>query len=562
VTKNLPFDDEGCAELARVPLSRDAELLAVILRQADELAFAIWRRELVFGEWTWTADVIVVPEPLAANLCDGLTSALDGLKIRRQITERRVLKLAGSACPAACQQRRATTLPTIRRYRKAIALPRILRWLGSHLLSFEAAFALFLYSNELKTVIHFPFPVDETLMFAILAAGTGALIIYREGIYLRGLPVLIAAMLFIFWVVVSVTWSPSRTLARSDASYLLTFTMFSVVAGCLIVANRRERAIRLFSFVLLIAMSMTAYGLYIYFSYGDFRRWAGWKDLDGRVYLAFGHTVVNGAGIAFCIAMFSRFSSMRQGLGAALFTASAFFLLVGGGRGPFLGVVLAALTGLTTRPPSIRSGRVEVPYTTLLAFMLLAIGAAYVGYSLLSGHTTTTIQRFANLADRADHIDMLGTSSRQYYWISAYHHFLNAPIIGNGLRSFSVLQNKGNEADGSHPHNIILQILAETGVIGLVLFLFFIWIAARHISYARLRRDPLLVCALIFLITSSMSPLFGRDLVGVRKFFFAVSLLALRPSSVVRMSVDRQAKHSLRLRINQPMVHASSIGVY
>jgi hypothetical protein len=59
-----------------------------------------------------------------------------------------------------------------------------------------------------------------------------------------------------------------------------------------------------------------------------------------------------------------------------------------------------------------------------------------------------------------------------------------------------------------------------------------------------------------------MSPLFGRDLAGVRKFFFAVSLLALRPSSVVRMSVDKQAKHSLRLRINQPMVHASSIGVY
>jgi hypothetical protein len=48
-------------------------------------------------------------------------------------------------------------------------------------------------------------------------------------------------------------------------------------------------------------------------------------------------------------------------------------------------------------------------------------------------------------------------------------------------------------------------------------------------TYKRLRSDPLMVCAVLFVITSAMSALFGRDIVGVRKFFFAICLLALRP---------------------------------
>ncbi len=365
--------------------------------------------------------------------------------------------------------------------------------------------------------------------------------IYREGIYLRGVPILVAALLFVFWVVASVTWSPSRSLARVDAGYLLSFTMFSVAAGCLIIANRRERAVRFFLFVLLIATGMAVYGLYIYFSYGDFRRWAGWKNVDARVYLAFGHTVVNGAGIAFCIAIFSRFASLRQTVGAAIFAAGALFLLVGGGRGPFLAVVVAALVGLATRPPTIRPDWIEVPYATLVALVLVTTGAAYVGYALLTDQTTRTLQRFTQIAEQAENSGMLGTSHRLYYWAAAYGHFLTAPLIGHGLRSLSVLQNKGNEADGSHPHNIILQILAETGIIDLLLFALFIWIAVRHASFARLQRDPLLVCAFLFLITSSMNPLFGRDLAGVRKFFFAASLLALRPPASAPAPAGGQA---------------------
>jgi O-antigen ligase len=274
---------------------------------------------------------------------------------------------------------------------------------------------------------------------------------------------------------------------------------------------------------------MAVYGLYIYFTYGDFRRWAGWKDVDARVYLAFGHTVVNGAGIAFCIAMFSRFATLRQVAGALLFAASALFLLVGGGRGPFLGVALAAMVGIATRPPIVGRDRILIPYTFLAAVMLVAIAASYVGYLLLSGHGTTTLDRFTKLANQSENAEMLGTANRFYYWSRAYEFFTLSPVFGNGLRSFSVMITHGAEIDGSHPHNIVLQTLAETGLVGFAFLFLFLFIAMKHASFARLRHDPLFVCVVLFLITSSMSPMFGRDLAGVRKFFFAVSLLALRP---------------------------------
>ncbi|HEX6014324.1 MAG TPA: hypothetical protein VFY87_21525 [Geminicoccaceae bacterium] len=183
------------------------------------------------------------------------------------------------------------------------------------------------------------------MLFGALAVGSGALVLWREGLCLRGLPVVGAACLFIAWAVASAAWSPSRILVYKSIAYLLTFTMFCIVAGACIVAGRRERAVRLFALALALASLMALYGLYIFAAYGDFRPWSGWEDIEGRAYLAFGHTVANGAGIAFCVAIAARLGSVKQAAGALLFAAAAVFLLVGGGRGPSLGVALAALVG-------------------------------------------------------------------------------------------------------------------------------------------------------------------------------------------------------------------------
>src|SRR3954468_15362316 len=66
---SLAFDEEGCAELARGLLADGDELAAVMLRQEGERAFAVWRRELTRQGWSWTLDLVLVPEGLAGPLC-------------------------------------------------------------------------------------------------------------------------------------------------------------------------------------------------------------------------------------------------------------------------------------------------------------------------------------------------------------------------------------------------------------------------------------------------------------------------------------------------------------
>ena len=58
---DLDFDEQGCAELAKADLRAGEELVAVLLEQGAERAFAVWRRELARHGWNWTLDVDVVP---------------------------------------------------------------------------------------------------------------------------------------------------------------------------------------------------------------------------------------------------------------------------------------------------------------------------------------------------------------------------------------------------------------------------------------------------------------------------------------------------------------------
>src|SRR4051812_28176571 len=76
---SLAFDEQGCAELARGLLADGDELAAVMLRQEGERAFAVWRREQTRQGWSWTLDLVLVPEVLGAPLCTRMLAGLDRL---------------------------------------------------------------------------------------------------------------------------------------------------------------------------------------------------------------------------------------------------------------------------------------------------------------------------------------------------------------------------------------------------------------------------------------------------------------------------------------------------
>ena len=76
-------DYSDFTRLGRALLAPGDELLSLFLEQDGARAFAIWRRELLHsGEWSWTIDLVVVPDGLALTLCQRVLAAMDRLEGR------------------------------------------------------------------------------------------------------------------------------------------------------------------------------------------------------------------------------------------------------------------------------------------------------------------------------------------------------------------------------------------------------------------------------------------------------------------------------------------------
>lgn len=80
--------------------------------------------------------------------------------------------------------------------------------------------------------------------------------------------------------------------------------------------------------------------------------------------------------------------------------------------------------------------------------------------------------------DRVSYQQVLSDGRIKELWPYAWQVFMNHPITGVGLNSWNVgvhalgLKFMMHNQDIAHPHNIYLQILAETGIVGAILFVY------------------------------------------------------------------------------------------
>lgn len=410
---------------------------------------------------------------------------------------------------------------------RSTVTPFSMRWLALQVASFETLFVLYLYSNEIKVLLP-SLPMDETVLFGSLSMAVGAWIIARNGLYMTGLITVVAALAFVAFAIISSGWTPSKILLKQRLAYLVVFNMWCAIGGALIIASSRMRTLRFLMLVLVLGTFIATKGMQIYLTYGNFRTLDMWDELGfSRTYLNWGYTVADGAGLALVIAMFSRFLSLKQIAAAAVLLVCATFLLVGGARGPLVGLAFASMIALAVRPPRIAAGTINISVAQLFGVFAAAALTIYVAWMLTTGEYTTTIARFVKVFEMAESEDQATGASRFLYWPAAIRFWMAAPIFGNGYASFSYIYHLGSERPGAHPHNVVLQILAELGLVGFVLFAIFVWTGLRHVTLARLKQDPLLVAALVYLSTAMMNSMFAKELTGGRKLFAAVALLTV-----------------------------------
>ncbi len=401
------------------------------------------------------------------------------------------------------------------------------RLLGT-LLSFEALFALFLYSNNVKPFLpHLPF--DETVALMAASAPLAAWILWRKGLRREGVVVVAAGLLFFGWLATTMLWSPGRTLALRAVAFNLTFNLYCLIVGALVLAGDRARIRRFLLFLVVVGLVLAGNGLWIYVEHGTFRYYRPF--MFTRYYLTWTYPVVSASAVALVLALTAPAGSARQLLGLALTFVFGAFLLVGGARGPLLGLVVCLVVPLLVVAPRAERGALLVPRIQILAFLLVTAAGAYVAYLLATGQMTATLSRFLSLLSYLQHQGTALRHERLSYWSSALTFWSQAPLLGNGIGSFSSLYVPGGgEVAGTHPHNILLEILAETGLVGLALFVLLLLVAAQGVRPARLREDPLYLCVwMLFASLLLIRAMLSDDLAYQWELFLAIGLLSLAP---------------------------------
>ena len=264
-------------------------------------------------------------------------------------------------------------------------------WLVRQLVSFETFFLLFLYGIQIRQILP-PIPANEAIVFGAITMAMGGWIILRDGLYLRGVPILLAGLAFTGWMILSIGWTPSRIIVWENLRFLLTVNLWALFAGACIIAGSRERVVRLLVMIMLLALLLAVYR-HLY--RGRLRQLpllplSRRRGRLGRpdAYIAWGYIVSSGAAVALALAIFSKLRQPEAARRPRRLGVCGYFLLIAARSWSAARRRPAAHWSPLSSSPAYRRNRIEFAQTQLIGIGIVAIGLVYVGYLYATGQTT------------------------------------------------------------------------------------------------------------------------------------------------------------------------------
>jgi O-antigen ligase len=405
----------------------------------------------------------------------------------------------------------------------------------SSLFSFEALLVLYIFAGLYKGDRRFAWiPVDPTALFFALSVAVGGIIIVRKGIHTKALPVIIAMGCLVIWLWVSLLWSPSEIYGPQKVFYMATLVLWALIAGALIIAPDPKRIGRLFTVILLLSLCGAVDAVLGYVQApGAVYHITTVDDREVNAYLRIGMICGPGALLALAGWLYSHGHRTRW-LYLGLFLGLGFVLAIAGGRGPLLYAALCSLIpiALSLRLPKRRVLLSRAMLSVLV--LLLATAGGLVLYKTATDQRLATFDRMERLAEGNPRTEAYAET------IEIWHE---APLLGAGTGSWPLLTGRGDRT--IYPHNLVLELGAENGLVGLLLFLALVWVALRPVSFERLRRDPQALCAMMLFAYFFLITMTASDLPGARTMFMMLGVLALfaiRPvGAAARAGLPRQA---------------------
>jgi O-antigen ligase len=387
---------------------------------------------------------------------------------------------------------------------------------------FEILLILYLFAGRYKADPRFEWvPVDLTALFWGLSVVAGLFVLWRQRFKVHRKSVLLVWLVlgFVGYAVVSLAWTPSRVYARQKVFYIATLTLWPLIACALIIAYDRRRLRRFLA--LLVVFSGWIAGestLELLRSGGQ-----GFIHALGGGYLGSGRVVGLGLLVVLGYGLFFEQKKLEK-LGAVILIGwFLLVLLVLGGRAPLLATGAAALVPLSTGFRPVPSGKLAVQRSVVPLLVLIVLVVVIVVCLYSSGTMTTTLRRLNILFSEGMES---ATQRRVELYIDAIRFWSEMPLLGHGIGAFPLLE--GREDVRLYPHNLILEILVELGLVGLTLFGISVFSALKALGTLKtVRDDPWRLIVLMLFVNTFMNSMATGDISDNRIVFGVLGLMTL-----------------------------------
>jgi O-antigen ligase len=384
--------------------------------------------------------------------------------------------------------------------------------LKNQVVSTELAFILFLFSGVYKTADMLSWiPVDPIIIFAAITI-ISSLIVLRQQDYILDLNsayVCFVFVLFSTYAAVTGLWSPSVDYFASKTLRLLGVTSIAIVVPALVITSSRQRVIRagFFTVVLSLITAFEAIRL-------EFTTSLSPPLPFNSVYILSGRLVGFGMVILLFYLLVAEQRPARIVIVSLCVGILFLSLMLLGARGPLIATIISSSFMIFILYYNKAIRKVRLVY--LLFISIVLGGLAMIGIG------SRAINRLQLLAEGGG--SSLEGRLSLYQWTVQNLEFPSI-LFGYGLGSFGPLRFS-NDAQ-LYPHNILLEILFETGLIGVILFIVLLLVASKGVLRKIEGHQEQLIIPALF-IYMLLNAFVSGDINGNRFLFAMVGFMTYR----------------------------------
>ncbi|MDR1032367.1 MAG: O-antigen ligase family protein [Holosporales bacterium] len=387
---------------------------------------------------------------------------------------------------------------------------------------FELLFVLFLFSPQYKNSLTAYVKIDLTLLLSLIIIPIGYYLMAKEsrirsqnGTIYSSTATKVLFLAFTGWCCCRSFGLPVTEYPYSKILCFFLYTMQAFFLSYLVIARDENRLYRfmLLTLIFAIAINFECYRIFL----NQIQSRAALNDVLGNNYLITGQTLGIGVVILSGILLahtntggyqiYLGQSNAGTAVWMVLLSSIVYMSLNLGGRGPVISMLLAtavlsALSLLYAENKTLGRMLKNIVYFILASCVLYLL----IELILKTGKQSALFERISYDYLQSDESILL----RIKYYKSAWKCFTEHYFTGIGFGGWPYYQGLGDMY--YHPHNIFLEIMCETGLVGLTLFLALLSSIFAKFSVQKLVSSPFVKIFLCVFLFCFMNALKSGDL--------------------------------------------------